>query len=66
MKCFTTDFFTIFWHKCQNFLFGWSAGYSTTNPRLAIKSKKLAYFLLNLQTSRENNLRIIQSQYAVV
>ena len=35
MECFTADFLEFFIKKPQNLAFGWTAGYSQSNPSIS-------------------------------
>ena len=35
MECFTADFLQFFTKKCQNLAFGWTTGYSPSNPSIS-------------------------------
>ena len=45
MECFTTDFLRFFTKKCQNLTFGWTAGYSPSNPSISGIFRKFPNFL---------------------
>ena len=35
MECFTADFLCFFTENCQNLAFGWTTGYSPSNPNIS-------------------------------
>ena len=45
MKCFTADFLEFFTKKRQNLAFGWTGGYSQSNPRISGIFLKFPNFL---------------------
>ena len=45
MECFTADFFRFFPEKRQNLAFGWTAGFSPSNPRISGIFLKFPNFL---------------------
>ena len=45
MECFTADFLRFFTKKCQNLAFGWTAGYSPSNPSISAIFWKFPNFL---------------------
>ena len=45
MECFTAEFLRFFTKTCQNLAFGWTAGYSLSNPSVSGIFLKFPNFL---------------------